>query len=93
MLRLLMGQSFNGIRMTKEQIFENLKDLIRTLSSDNIKEPKVQQLWREKQALTQEAILELSPKDKSWLEQEYQAWFEKEIKPILGSEKYHFHWI
>jgi hypothetical protein len=85
--------------MTKEQILEAVKELVRTLKSPNFKEPKVQQLWREKQIEVQESLQQLPASDLKWLNEEYLPWHKVEVLPDLDGEmaelarKKDFSWI
>ena len=85
--------------ITREQIFEAIKELVRTLKSPNLKEPKVQQLWCDKQIEVQEALQQLPASDLKWLNEEYLQWHKVEVLPDLDGEmaelarKKDFSWI
>jgi hypothetical protein len=85
--------------MTKEKILESIKDLVLTLKSSNLKEPKVQGLWREKQKEVHEALKVLSVSDLKWLDTQYKEWYKREVLPYLDAgiaelaESEDFPWI
>jgi len=62
--------------MTKEKIFSDLQELVKTLQSPNIKNPNVIKLWREKAAKFQEAIDGMNSCDMVWLSSEFKLWSE-----------------
>ena len=63
----------------KEKILSELTDLIKTLKTPNIKDVRVYGLWREKVSQVEIDIRALSLKDRRWLSEEYQKWYNKEL--------------
>ena len=60
--------------MTKEKIFEEIKDLIKALKSDALKLPKVKKLWLEKKERVSTSMIQLSNTDQRWLNEAYKKW-------------------
>ena len=76
--------------MDRDQILESIKDLVRTLLTPNIHEPKVQRLWREKVLRTQEAWGTIVAEDQHWIYDQYSLWYYEEIDPQITADQKEF---
>lgn len=66
--------------MTKEKIFADLKDIILTLKSPNIKDSNVKNRWKDKSDKVLKMIGGLKGEDRQWLSREYRLWFKEKMK-------------
>ena len=69
--------------MTKEEIFEDLKDLVKTITSGNLENEQVFKLWRGKSKRVEKSVDGLDSCDMLWLSAEYKKWYKEEILPTL----------
>ena len=75
----------------KEVILSDLKDLIKTLISSNVKDEKIKKLWDKKAKKVQKDFDELNSCDMLWIDEEYHKWYRSDILPILNdTEKSRF---
>ena len=76
--------------MTKEQILEDIKDLVQTLRSPNFQIEKVKGLWREKSERVLSLYHTLNSSDLLWLSKKYKEWYNKVIEPTMSEEEKKF---
>ena len=76
----------NGNGNKRENIFNELKDLILTLKN-NIGQPSIKGKWLQKSEQIQNAIKELSSEDQIWLSTEYDTWYKEVLHPHLTDDQ------
>lgn len=72
--------------MKKEEIFEGIKDLIKTLSSCNLSNDIIRGKWLEKERKIQKAFKEISDEDRRWIEGRYKEWHASAIVREMDAE-------
>ena len=72
--------------MTREKIFLELKELVLTLKSPNIKDVNVKNKWDKRRIEFDLAWKSLSVADLEWLDIEYKKWYTEVILPFLTGD-------
>jgi hypothetical protein len=73
--------------MSREDLLNDLEDLIKTLNSPNYNDPSVKEKWFNKRDQTLKAIKSLPSEDFDWMDAEYRKWFRENYKDKISLDK------